>query len=290
MITRYRVAHSTVENFNIPSDWVQLDECLPKSVVGEKQESRLWILDISYSEPQKTISTATVGNRDGGIITNQYRLKASVTITFGLYYYETERRQLALQYIHQWANKCKNLITSDREGKVLRNCVCEVFPTIESARNWLDPLTMTFSAYAFPYWEDRKETILAFRGLNQSGTVTFPGTAPEVYVEAIIIPKSNIDGLTVSVKNTKIAIDHAMTPDSRLEITYDENRFIKIWYYPAGASGSSSASNEKAGSYMKYRTKESNDLLIAPCRSAVVCKVETNRTCESKFFARGAWL
>lgn len=175
MITRYR--------FSIGSR--QLDQMLDtdyfSKAIRARIKDKLVILNIGYTAPDFSRTIETAGDNDGGIITRTYRQKATVTVTFGLYIYNTQERFEACQYIKTQIRDGGTIQTSDRPGQALYNCVCEQFPEIDSARDWTAPITMTFSSYSYPYWQSVSYD--ATRSLNStpSGTsmsITPSGNAP----------------------------------------------------------------------------------------------------------------
>ena len=175
MITRYR--------FSIGSR--QLDQMLDTDyfsrAIRARIKDKLVILNIGYTAPDFSRTIETAGDNDGGIITRTYRQKATVSVTFGLYIYNPQERFEACQYIKTQIRDGGTIQTSDRPGQALYNCVCEQFPEIDSARDWTAPLTMVFSAYAYPYWQSVSYD--ATRSINStpSGTsmsITPSGNAP----------------------------------------------------------------------------------------------------------------
>lgn len=193
MITRYRV------NIN----GTQLDSCLDSNATYKKYKDKIVILNIGYSEPGFSRTVEVPGDIDGGIITRTYRQKATVTVTFGLYIYNTADRFAVCQIIKTLARNGGTIQTNDRAGQALYNCVCEQFPEIDSARDWTAPLTMVFSAYAFPYWQDTSETRASFPvgGTSWSSkALAIPGNASKTFPIFEIVAKADFTDINLGYK------------------------------------------------------------------------------------------
>ena len=193
MITRYRMS----------INGTQLDSCLNNNATYKKYKDKIVLLNIGYSEPGISRTVETAGDTDGGIITRTYRQKATVTVTFGLYIYDVADRKAVCRIIQTLVRNGGTIQTNDRPGEALYNCVCEQFPEIDSARDWTAPLTMVFSAYAFPYWQDTAETraTIPVGGTNwTSKAINVPGNAPKSFPIIEIVAKADFTDLNPNYK------------------------------------------------------------------------------------------
>ena len=261
MNTRYRIRLGNVE----------LDELLE-----EEYQDKLWILDISYPPPEYAYTVETPGQRNGGILTKSYRQKASVTVTFGLYIYDTAARNKACDAIKSWAAAGGTIHTNDKPDLALYNCVCEQYPDIESAKNWTDPLTMTFSSFAFPFWQDADATQKTLSGTNTSGNIDTPGNAEYTNPTVSITPNVAITWFEVTTGSTTIRVTADIAKDSAVTIDYDSKRTLRI------RNGSTSLLAKRSGT--------SADELRVPCGKTSKIAIKASGKITAVFSVRGAWI
>lgn len=272
MITRYRFS------FN----GQQLDQLL----VNDYGAKALIITDIRYAEPGFAKTVETTGAIDGGLIIRNYRQKASVTVEFLLRIYDVAQRNAAVDRIKTWAKATASVVTSDKTGKTLRNCVCEVFPEVGSARDWSKPLSITFSSYVFPYWEESTQTSYTATGTNLTGSMNVPGNAPKAYAEVNITPQSGtmkecvVQLGSTTIKLTGISIAASGTANY-LRIDTDANSNIRIRKCIGGTWTS----------LLADRTTDSSDELVAvPGQSNVVKANAGSVRIKVEMKVRGAWI
>lgn len=145
MITRYRAA----------MDGVQLDSL----------DDAIIIHDITEAAPAITTNTLPRPNGDGMIVTSEHRQSLSVNVSFEVHHPDPNARQLILDQVASWCAG-KLLTISSRAGKQL-HVRCTAYPA-PSALKWTDEITVTFTAYGVPFWED----VLVMRFGRES---LFPG-------------------------------------------------------------------------------------------------------------------
>lgn len=234
---------------------------------------QILITDIGYTVANYKRQTQAVANRNGLILVNARQETSKVTIAFELRLYRAAERQVVLQKIQQWA-RGSVLETSDREGQQL-HVVCDGFPTIGSVSKWNSSMTISFTAYEQPFWENKTPSIFADDGTEITGNLFVPGNAGETYVEAEITPSEAITGLVISVGSTSIELESLNTAE-KITIGYDAygNQYIK-----AGTT-----------SILSKRTPESSDDLIAICGAKNAIAVTADKSVHAKIIARGLWL
>lgn len=201
---------------NVCRYWVSLGGTRLDTLLDKDYKDAVLVTDIQYAKPDISKTIETPGDLDGGLITRKYRQKASVTITFLLRIYDTAKRNKACQAVKTWASKGGVLRTSDRSDQVLLYSVCDEYPEIDSAKNWLDPLTMTFSSYTFPYWQDATESTITISGSSSSsGSITIPGNAPRAYTTIkATVTQGSIKGLSVTFNGAWIIVGAQKASDS----------------------------------------------------------------------------
>jgi len=278
MITRYRASIGGS----------QLDQLLQSD---KRFKDKLVILNIGYAEPGISRTIETAGDNDGGVITRTYRQRASVTITFGLYVYNVADRYEACETIKTLASKGGTVITNDRPKRALYNCVCDQYPEIDSARDWTEPLTMVFSSYAFPYWQDQTATVKSLTGTKTETTITVPGNAPKAKCTMEITAAenfpTNLNGtiLKVTVDSTFININYALKKNNYCLIDQDEKNNLRIRIYD-----NSSSSKKLIASGIGLATESSSDKLVAIPGKANKFAIQADKKVTAKLSVRGAWL
>ena len=282
MINRYRVSIGGT----------QLDQYLEND---KRFKDKIVLLNIGYSEPGISRSIETAGDNDGGIITRAFRRSASVTVTFGIYVYNTADRYEACEKIKTLCAKGGTIITNDRPGKALYNCVCEQYPEIDSARDWTAPLTMVFSAYAFPYWQNTAETTKSLTSKKTSATMAVPGNAPnanviaEVTAKAQFVPSGTIYDsstplLTLGIGSTKLMFNYNMKQNNYLLIDLDSNNNLRARVYETKSS------MKLIGSVLANIIPSSSDKLLATPGENNTVSIEAVKEVAVTFRVRGAWL
>lgn len=273
---------------------------------------RIIVQDIRYAEPGRKFTVETPGDMDGGIVTKIYREKASVTVVFGIDVFDRANRHTALEAIQTLAAKGGTIITNDRPGRMLANCVCEQLPVITSAKEWYGDLEMTFSSYAFPYWQDQSPITKNLTGTNtNSGYFTVPGNAPETLpviemtaladfpdynpaVNRAIATKdySAFSGTTVAfnststaeftVSNTKLRLFYPFKQGDRCVVDTDEKGNGRIRIY------------NRYGTYIAsgrdYMLPDSSDRLIMTPGASNRFEISMKARASATLTARGAWL
>lgn len=242
-------------------------------------DARLLILDVQYSPVSMQRKQFRLAHRHGLFTDETYYEKCSVTIIFQLRIYGIAERQSVIQQISSWAKDGGELEINDRPGKKLM-CLCDDYPHADSVKQWLNELSVTFTAYSYPFWQDKVATTLTLTGTASEGSeMPLNGNADKAYVNVTVVPNSSdvLKSLTVRVNDSIITLQNLLVQTgSPLEITYDENMIISI------KSGGTS--------YLNNRTADSSDDLIAKCGAVNVCSYVADASVEITFSARGGWL
>lgn len=78
-----------------------------------------------------------------------------------------------------WA-EAGGVLTLHEDGKRVLRVVCTQYPTM-STLNWLETLSLVFTAFSCPYWEDAAETSFLMPNTSDapSKLLAVPGDAPE---------------------------------------------------------------------------------------------------------------
>lgn len=231
------------------------------------------ITDISYPAPEISYTVSNYAGRNGGIVSGKRMDATAVMISFELHVYGTRERQNVCSEIVRWAKDGGKLQTSDRVDQYLQ-CVCTRLPSIESAENWTDNLTVEFTAYSIPYWMAIYPSETVISGADAEGEVFVPGNA-ETLPDVEITAGNSITEVTVGFGETSITLTGlTMSAGDVIRITHDENGIL---YIKTGET-----------SLLSKRTVTSSDDLTAECGNIPV-SVSSDGSVTAIFRARGVW-
>ena len=223
----------------------------------------IYILDIQEEPAQMDVSTAAKAGGFGRFVVMRQRQTLSVTISFAIREYDVTRRKAIMQKVVTWAKGGKYLSINDRPGQRLRVEVDEL-PTIASALRWTQELSITFTAYAFPFWENDYADSMTTSG---AASMMVMGDADAAPVDVSITPS----GSSVTVKADKTTITlHDVS--GNIEISHGDDGILRI-----------TSSGE---SILSHRTPESSDDLTATPGRVNELFVEGG---TATFRVRGVW-
>lgn len=231
------------------------------------------ITDINYDSPKVNIETYNVAKRHGSIIHRQYVDKKSVTISFMIREYTTARRQAVCSSVIKWAKKGGVLKINDRPGQHL-DCVCESYPSVSSVRDWLSEVSITFSAFANPFWIDDIQSSIALSGTAGNGMLYVPGDAQETFVEATVKAKAALTSFTLTVGGRTMTVTSNIANGHTVKLEYDKNMILSI------KDNNTSILNKRTGA----------DDLIAVCGERNTVSFTSSANADVVFSAKGAWL
>lgn len=248
-------------------------------------DDTIYIVDISEQEYDQQIIKAESSLGGGTRFIANRRFSLSIEIRFLVRERSIARRQEIVSRIRGWA-KAGYLTTTEKPGKRLY-VVCSRYPVATSAQRWTEELTMAFTAYDVPYWEDERalsctvhsvETTPGASLSHQGSARLFQrGTAPAL-LNATITANEAITRVRlvggVSGKYLQFS-DLGMKAGDVLTITHDERGILY-----AKVNGESVLS--------KRTTASQDDLLVQPGENTITLRADG--TCTAACEVRGRWL
>lgn len=238
----------------------------------------LLILDIQHSQPDRNPKKQTTANLDGYDISDTYIGQRTVTVTFELHIYDTEKRNAACQKVNAWAQNGGVLIASDRKDQQLQNVICEQFADIASAKNWTDPLTLVFTTTSNPNWVSTTAKTKTLTGKGARGTLVLDGNTGSARVGVEVSSTEKITSLLIGCGSTSLKLTGLNIPaGQQVIVDYVKNRYLRI------TGGGASLMN-------KLDPNASSDLLLAECGKTSQISVTSNAKVNAVFTARGCWL
>lgn len=180
MVTRYRAA----------INGRQLDELLPGIIIK----------NIYEDAPSYSIE-ATENVHYGSHVSMKRRTQKNVTITFEIHEADVLARQKAIDTIMGWCDSGNVLTLNTRIGKML-HVICTQYPAVNALR-WTDEMTVTFTAFDVPYWQDVSvvEKSLSGSGTTYSASLNVKGTAITPVTCSIRNGGTAITGATVTARS-----------------------------------------------------------------------------------------
>lgn len=235
----------------------------------------IYITDISHRPAQMEVSTTPLARTHGEHILESKWSRAQVVIEFILLGSTPMARQEKCQAIAAWAKE-GTLITSDRPFQQLK-CICTDPPKIDSAMDRAARLTMEFTAYEDPFWEDELPATVILSGTEASGTLFVPGNADSAAVEIEAAPVGGtLNDLSLTVNGSSIILENlGATALNPLKISYS-HKLQKITVGEISALGK--------------RTAASADDLIARCGIPNAISMTADTAAFVRFIVRGKWL
>ena len=234
----------------------------------------IYVLDVNYIAPKTNVSTYNVAKRNGARIRRVSTDTIGVTISFEIHSYNIAKRQRICGLVSRWAKNGGILEINDRPGQRLR-CICEVKPTIESARNWTDPVTMTFMAYQLPFWEEKEYAVKTFdAGTSGSGSLFVPGNVDGAMIEADIQTNASLSSITLTANGKTMTLSGlSVGAGNTIKIEYDDQliQSIKV--------GSTSILDKRTGA----------DDLIANCGEINSLSFSSSASVTVTYKVRGLW-
>lgn len=246
--------------------------------IGLSTLGNIYITNISYKPAELEITTASLAQSNGENIVKQSWTRAQVTVEFVLLCDSPAARQAKYNEVVCWFRNEKSLLqVSDRPWQQLR-CICTDPPKITRAIERNERLSMTFTAFETPFWEERTLSVMALTGTEEEGVLYLPGNIWNAKTEITATPDSGtLNSLSITVGGTVISFTNlGATSANPLTITYDDRSIQSIKVGPSSA--------------MSKRTSSSSDDLLAKCGANNQVGFTANVAAEVIFKARGLWL
>lgn len=231
------------------------------------------IMDIAYPPASISFSTYKGAKRHGNRVYREYVDHRDVVITFAIRAYGIQDRQAVCNAVQRWAKGGGVLQTNDHEGQRLR-CVLSNPPTIQSALKWTDPISMTFTAYSLPFWEEITPATLSLSGTSASGFFYVPGSVDGANFEVDAVPSGALTALNLTANGKTLSLTGlSVASGTKVSIAYDDDMIMSI------KAGNTSILNKRTGADdLPVKSGESNSVSFS-----------ANVSCAVTFKGRGLW-
>lgn len=233
-------------------------------------DSSIYLLDIRPEVPSPQYKKYRMAMMDGMIVRDPYYERSGVNITFEIHKYGIADRMEVCQKVQKWANG-SILTTNDRTNQQL-HAVCEAFP-VANAKNWTEPLTITFGGYRPPFWEDSTATTKTLSP-ESSVSATIPGNVSESLVSAVVTAAASISSLAFTVGGKTINLSGlSLSSGDEVSLTYN-NGILSI------KKGNTSLLDKMTG----------DDYLSVKCGTDQLLYFDASGDASCVYSYRGCWL
>jgi len=186
------------------------------------------IVDIKYTPPAFQDEIYTVAGRRGGRIYRRNVDQLKVSISFMIRAYDVMERQQICNAVQQWAGKGGVLQINDRENQRLR-CVCSELPVISSALKWTGVLSVGFTAYSLPFWEELVPSVISLSGTSGNGNLWVPGCIDGAMVEVDATANASVTSLSMTVNGRTLTLSGlSVSAGQTIKIAYDDDMIQSI--------------------------------------------------------------
>lgn len=247
-------------------------ECTLDGTRLSSLDESICILDICEDAPVMRVATLAMAG-GGQRLLSRVRESLSVQVSFAIQEADIARRREIFHSVLGWAEKGGALVISSRPGQQLQ-VICTALPAIHT-EDWAEPLRITFTTTAVPYWETIEFISV---DLTETDTLTLPGNALAAPSAMMIVNNgdASITTLTLTCGETQMVFDGMELPAGgfftlrQLEnIVYAEADDVNV---------------------LPCRTADSDDLLLIPCGTACKVSVTADQPVDAALSARGRYL
>ena len=249
------------------------------------------LLDIIEQPAEVDIQKSRLAGGAGMRVSSVTRTSLTVNLVYVIRTQDPVRRAFLRDKVAQWALQASHLEVSTRPGKYL-SAVPYIAPAQDSSLKWTQELTLAMTAYDVPYWRDSDVTSASYTTNDfvfiGGHAITPTGADTAIPISCIIttLDEQTLTDVEVGVGNTKIVL-------SGLDV---KTGFVDGWYSEGNVAilcddGHNMRIGSLSGvSYLKHRTPESDDVLLAQqnIRNVIYCKA--NVPCSITFSWNGWWV
>lgn len=237
----------------------------------------VYITDIKQTPVNFADTRVSVGKKDGSILQRRALEQLDYTVTFMLREYNPMARQNALDAIIAWAMTGGRLTDNAHQDKFL-DVICTAPPRIESALRWTDDLTITFTAYGMPYWQDTDPPSMTYTGSGGGGAVFGKGNAADCVVYGTVKATGGaLTDLEVRAGSSVMTFSGmTVTQNGTVTFGYDDHYIYCVKW------GTASQTRRRSG--------ESSDELRVPMQTESQIAITANTTVQATFYVRGLYL
>lgn len=235
----------------------------------------IYVTDIQETTPKMRAVTLNNATHEGLYLTRLQRQSLAITITFEIHEYDPERRKAVAERVSAWAHDGW-LSIRDRPGQRLF-VVCDRLPVVPSALKWTGKITLGFTAYALPFWQETFAASASVSGASGKFRLS-PAGNMDCYLEAKIrADGGTVNSLTIAANGQTYAFTGlGLQSGQTLEIGYSDEHHRQ--YMRIGGA-----------SVLSRRTAESADDILLHPHTGNEISVNADSAVMAKFYTRGLY-
>lgn len=240
------------------------------------------VTDVTEHAPLIDRKTVTLLGRDGSRVTKTRLGSLSVSVRFELHDLDPARRRHLCRELARWATPGGWLTLGDRPGQRLR-VICDAPPVIGSTMGWTQPVTVRFTAWETPFWEDEAVVSATVAASSGSAPLRPTGDLPTpLMAEVRNASKSAVNAMTISALEQRVRLTGlALAPGETLILDHDERALIRLVI--RGVDGTERSA-------LALRDAQSDDEIMLPGQRSATVAFQADGVVAATFSVRGRWL
>ena len=222
-------------------------------------DSRIMVKGVSTSAPrEREITSPTGGNGTRYVESQRESLEVSVRFGIRLYDDDMDDREEVMEKVMAWANNLPAWLTTTQKPGRRIWVEKAVQPAPGDPSEWTNEYTLTFRAYAIPYWQDSTATSKTLAaGDSNAKTFTVPGnTDTPLNMELTNGSGSTISSMTIQATGGSrfVFSSLGLAANEKLITSHDARGYVQIQI--------KNTSNEYRDAMEKRAPESSDDLTI----------------------------
>lgn len=188
------------------------------------RNSLILIQGITEEDNESDLNALAMAGRHGQFLADIPRRRCkTVTVTFAVReLYDLAARARAVDDVNAWARDGWIMISSRPEQRLL--AVCSKRATAGAVRDYTQEMTVAFSAYSRPFWEDVTPSVADFEA---EGELYVPGSQESVG-EITVTAGEALEGVSINMGGRVISFPEIeMASGDELVIDHDEDGFFR---------------------------------------------------------------
>lgn len=240
----------------------------------------LTVTGVEEKAPELELQTSANAKYDGTHVTGFFRRSLEVEVKLWCKERRMERRARLLDKIREWADDGVLRVNyrPHQQLQVIRTAL----PSFGGEWKWAEEISLGFTAYGVPFWQDDTLTRTQVNGTQISAGIRPPGTAERCFLRWSLTNRSGSSLTSLTVKNadngTFITLSGiSVAPGGMVAADYDLNGYLSI-------------KDGNGNTLLPKRTAASYDDVVLNQRSGNTIEITASGEVDGVISARGLYL